>query len=63
MRFYDYKAQSITSEVHGSIEAKDKKTAAKILNVQGLKVIKIVQQKRFQRKNILGLYKTVNDIN
>ena len=29
MRFYDYKAQSITSEVHGSIEAKDKKTAAK----------------------------------
>ena len=45
MRFYDYKAQSITSEVHGCIEAKDKKTAAKILNVQGLKVIKIVQQK------------------
>jgi type II secretory pathway component PulF len=50
MRFYDYKAQSITSEVHGSIEAKDKKTAAKILNVQGLKVIKIVQQKRFSEK-------------
>ena len=50
MRFYDYKAQSITSEVHGSIEANDKKTAAKILNVQGLKVIKIVQQKRFSVK-------------
>ena len=50
MRFYDYTAQSITSEVYGSIEAKDKKTAAKTLNLQGLKVIKIKQQKRFSEK-------------
>ena len=50
MRFYDYTAQSISSEVYGSIEAKDKKTAAKTLNLQGLKVIKIKQQKRFSEK-------------
>ena len=50
MRYYDYTAQSITSEVYGSIEAKDKKTAAKTLNLQGLKVIKIKQQKRFSEK-------------
>jgi len=50
MRYYDYTAQSITSEVYGSIEAKDKKTAAKNLNLQGLKVIKIKQQKRFSEK-------------
>ena len=50
MRFYDYTAQSITSEVYGSIEAKDKKNATKTLNLQGLKVIKIKQQKRFNEK-------------
>jgi len=50
MRYYDYTAQSITSEVYGSIVAKDKKTAAKNLNLQGLKVIKIKQQKRFSEK-------------
>ena len=31
MRYYDYTAQSITSEVYGSIEAKDKKTVKNII--------------------------------
>jgi type IV pilus assembly protein PilC len=50
VRFYDYTALSISSEIKGTMGAQDKKTAIKNLNSRGLKVIKITEQKRINEK-------------
>ena len=55
MRFYDYKAQSTSSEVHGSIEALNKKHAIDELNKRGLKVLKLNSRFRFN-ENIFWIF-------
>ena len=50
MHFYEYTAQSISSEVKGTMGAQDRKKAITNLNAQGLKVIRIKKQKKINEK-------------